>query len=232
MLCMCISDNSIATNYGGCYSANETVNLEDGTSKSMADLQVGDHVLTLATNGETTYSPVLLFFHQNSQTRADFIKLHLTNGSESITLTPNHLIYFTTNNKALITDLTAGFARHAAVGTYLYLKDINGHFVFKTIEKVETLKLNGIYAPLTKEGTVVVNNVYTSCYAHINHHGIAHTMLAPFRWLHTFDSWLGESQHLNTADTVITTSSGVHWYAEILHSLAPYVIPHYLLYSS
>ena len=37
-------------------------------------------------------------------------------------------------------------------------------------------------APLTEQGTIIVNNVHTSCYAIVKSHTVGHIALAPYRW--------------------------------------------------
>ncbi|CAF4946530.1 unnamed protein product, partial [Rotaria socialis] len=70
----------------------------------------------------------------------------------------------------------------------------------------------GYVAPLTVEGTLIVNNVAASCYATIDSHYIAHTVLAPMRWWY---SLFGKSSSM----------IGVHWFPQILYEMTTYLIP-------
>ena len=51
------------------------------------------------------------------------------------------------------------------------------------IVSVNYVNRQGIYAPLTREGNIVVNSVVASCYAVISDHDMAHWSFAPVRWL-------------------------------------------------
>ena len=46
------------------------------------------------------------------------------------------------------------------------------------VVKITKTKRAGAYAPLTLEGTIVVDNALASCYAIIDDHRLAHTTLA------------------------------------------------------
>ena len=48
------------------------------------------------------------------------------------------------------------------------------------------MKKTGAYAPLTLEGTIIVDNALASCYAVIDDHRLAHTTLAPLRFLYQY----------------------------------------------
>lgn len=58
------------------------------------------------------------------------------------------------------------------------------------IVSVNYVTRNGIYAPLTREGNIVVNSVVASCYAVISDHDMAHLSFAPVRWLNYLHEWL------------------------------------------
>lgn len=48
----------------------------------------------------------------------------------------------------------------------------------------------GIYAPLTREGNIVVNSVVASCYAVISDQDLAHMSFAPVRWFSYLKEWI------------------------------------------
>lgn len=61
---------------------------------------------------------------------------------------------------------------------------------FDQIVSVNYVTRKGIYAPLTREGNIVVNSVVASCYAVISDHELAHMSFAPVRWLSYLSEFL------------------------------------------
>lgn len=60
---------------------------------------------------------------------------------------------------------------------------------FDQIVSVDYITRKGIYAPLTREGNIVVNSVVASCYAVISDHYMAHMSFAPVRWFSYLNEW-------------------------------------------
>lgn len=61
---------------------------------------------------------------------------------------------------------------------------------FDQIVSVNYVNRKGIYAPLTREGNIVVNSVVASCYAVVSDHHLAHLSFAPVRWFSYLREWL------------------------------------------
>ena len=61
---------------------------------------------------------------------------------------------------------------------------------FDEITKIDFINREGIYAPLTREGNIVVNSVVASCYAVISDQDLAHLSFAPVRWFSYMHEWL------------------------------------------
>ena len=172
-----------------CFPASATVELEDGSHKTMAAVQIGDRVL--ATTGE--YSPVYMFSHRLDAAKAAFVTLEAGSGV-NLQLTPDHYVYV---NGALAAASTV------AVGDALTLRDGSA----ATVTKVHTTWAQGLYNPHTMHGDIVVNGVQTSTYTTGIAPALAHAALWPVRALY--------AAGVSVADTT-TFAAGSQLLADIL----------------
>ena len=106
-------------------------------------------------------------------------------------------------------------AKHIGTGMNIYIMNDDGVLISETISNVTDVVKRGYVAPLTEEGTLIVNDVAASCYATIKSHYIAHAILAPMRW------WYNLFGMSNTSDERI----GIHWFPKILYEMTTFFIP-------
>lgn len=131
------------------------------------------------------------------------------------------------------------FASQIEIGDSVITTDGDRHLIDKVIN-VKNSRDQGVYAPLTAEGTVVINDVVASCYAVVNSHSLAHFVYGPLRLYHNFElsfKRLWESMFkpflvVKHSQERSTAKIGIHWYANFLYDLAEYVLPSSLLYPS
>lgn len=196
--------------------------LEGGGRKPVADLRPGERVLALADNdsgGELAYTEVLTFLDRDPATWRLFYSLH-TEAGPRLTLTAAHLVFVSEGNcsegaepdRAALRTVYAGDARpgqcvlvsggRAGAGARLSL-----------ITRVRVQKGQGAFAPLTQQGSLVVDGVLASSYAVLEQHAVAHWAFWPLRLAHRWGWAGGQSQ-----------GHGVHWYPRLLHWLGRMVL--------
>ena len=167
-----------------CFPGSSHVSLPDGSTKSLADVRVGDHVLV----SDGTYEPVLDFIHLQRDTQVPYLRITSQNMSKALDISADHLIFlFEKGDEAV-------FAGELRVGDRLNMVLSNGVIVPDNIINIERVTLTGLYAPLTPSGKIVVDGVLTSNYAAINNHRLAHRTMTIYRfWIRTFGSSVKES---------------------------------------
>jgi hedgehog protein len=94
----------------------------------------------------------------------------------------------TVSNDLLRSRLKATFAYKAQIGDWIVVTDASGRAQPQRIVDVSVVHKRGVYAPLTSQGTLVVDNVVVSCYAVIDDQSLAHWAFAPIRILNNIQS--------------------------------------------
>jgi len=144
----------------------------------MKDLKVGDEVLTVNKHNEAVYDVVYGFLHRETEKVATFLELHLDNGF-CLRLTPNHMLYKSTEDGSTVVP-----AYKIEAGDNVFVVSSSGSMDIQTVSHVTEREMNGIYAPVTFGGNIVVDGVLASCYAEhdvMSDQRVAHTVLAPLR---------------------------------------------------
>ena len=169
-----------------CFPSKSKVWLENVTKPvSMVDLSRGDKVLTWNPDSQMLeYSPVIMFNHVNVNETAEFFQLQNENGT-SLHISSGHFIFTFENN---LSTWTSKPADHATPGDkMLSLDATTGQVQLTTIRSIQKLTLQGFYAPVTLNGTIIVDDIMASCYGFVSGYGrlsghsVAHAGMAPMR---------------------------------------------------
>uniref|UniRef100_A0A672IR50 Hedgehog protein n=1 Tax=Salarias fasciatus TaxID=181472 RepID=A0A672IR50_SALFA len=217
--CSVKSDHSVAAKSGGCFPAEALVTLEGGGQKPISDLRPGDRVLSSSGSdgcGPLAFSEVLTFLDRDRTTPRLFHTLQTDSGAR-LSLTAAHLIFVSEGNCSEGAEPARGALRTAYAGDarpgqcVLVAEGAAGRSHregrLSRISRVGVTRGRGAFAPLTRQGTLVVDGVVASCYAAVDQHTLAHWAFAPLRLFH---SWTG---------TAGGHGDGVHWYSQVLHWL-------------
>ncbi|XP_030768223.1 sonic hedgehog protein A [Sitophilus oryzae] len=227
--CSVKSESSQAAKYGGCFTGESTVLTSTGVQRPLSQLRVGESILaTDPSTKKLVFSEVLLFLDYDPTQNRQFLHITLKSG-RTLTVTPNHLVS--------LTDGRTVFAETLVVNQKLLVSDSVETLNEDIIINITRVYRRGVYAPLTRAGTVVVNGIVASCYATVDSQDIAHYAFMPLRlvWnvkLGLYRVWTLLNKPLegwkrNAADEISKKQPdvGVHWYAKVLYSAATYLIP-------
>ncbi|KAI1732429.1 hint module domain-containing protein [Ditylenchus destructor] len=157
-----------------CFTGDSTVLTSNGVVKTMGELKIGDWVLS-SNSEKLVYSQVESWSHRLPNIVTDFLKIELSDGS-TLKITAKHYLYKISscsngkaNSPAAFNRLFKKFvsADNVEVGDCLYvLPNANERkFYQREVINISTVRERGIFAPMTNNGDIVVNNVLVSCYA-------------------------------------------------------------------
>lgn len=230
----------MAAKSGGCFPGWATVHLEQGGTKPVKDLQPGDRVLAADDQGRLLYSDFLTFLDRDDSAKKVFYVIETREPRERLLLTAAHLLFVAPPNDTAEGAPSGGAPERRA----LYASRVRpGQRVYVVTERdgerrllpaaVHSVSLReeaaGAYAPLTAQGTILIDRVLASCYAVIDEHGWAHRAFAPFRLAHTLLKALapartdrGAGDHGGAAEA--RAPAGVHWYSQLLYRLGTWLL--------
>ncbi len=177
-----------------CFAADATVELENGETKTMVQLQVGDRVRT----SKDTFSDVHFFSHDDAevgigsvgaavqrlrvclfppsspapQATSTFTILTTASGHQ-IAMTGKHYIpLHPARNLTRASQVRVGHLLELADGTT------------SPVVRVHTERRTGLFNPHTLDGQIVVDGVVASCYTGSIEPTLAHGLLWPLRTLY------------------------------------------------
>ena len=214
--------------------------------KAMGELVEGDLVQVMKSDGSISFSKMLMFLHYDPSPWRPFVHLH-TSGGANLIITPSHLLLhapLTKNSTVVLKEVLqeANYipAENVQLGDFLIVVE-NSVLTLQQVIEVQVEYAFGEYAPLTTEGTVIVEGVVASCYAQAKSHTIAHLALAPVRVMDAVSSLLrisyteGSSSlssrsilPKDNSTSCLEESSPrnpIHWYPKGLHTLTEWVMP-------
>ncbi|KAL9985811.1 hypothetical protein ACROYT_G008259 [Oculina patagonica] len=167
---------------GGCYPASAIFVDKHGCRRQMASLQIGEEVQAII-NNEIRTEPVITFIHHQPEVIQEFLKI-TTRTNNILKITEDHLLFVEKFGQA-----TAIPARDVKVGDTVYIRGKHG--VGKdAVQSTSTVYEKGVYAPVTLSGTILVNDVHTSCYFDVLSHEWSHRAMGVARAVHYVSPWM------------------------------------------
>lgn len=162
----------------GCFSGSSLVMVQGKGPVPMDQAQIGDMVLTSAAG----YEPLYAFGHYKAEKNSEFLKIKTT--VDTLEITAEHLLNVVGKAHPVRAD---------SVNVGDSLVSIEGD---ARVLKTSTITSQGLFAPLTPSGKIVVNNIVASSYIaltdtdseiisfgpfSISHSDGVHVVLSPFR---------------------------------------------------
>ena len=134
---------------------------------------------------------------------SDYISI-VNNLNESLTISAYHLLFVFRDQEDIYG--RSIYAKDVIAGQYVKVyHEQRQRTILSRVKSVSHRRGSGAYAPLTRKGTLIVDNMYVSSYADVQSHYLAHVALAPFRVLYNLSPKWGSS-----------FETEYHWYVRIL----------------
>lgn len=195
-------------------------------------MRLGDRIAALDFRGDIVYSEVIAFLDRSLTERRQFVWL-TTESGRMLTLTPAHLV--------LVEGRSSVFAGRVQPGDKILVRDpadeneVEHRLRWDKVMDSRLVLEEGIYAPLTTEGTLLVDDVVASCYAIVDNQDLAHLAFLPYRIWSSLKSFvsrltLEDTRYPDIRQDSRTTKEGIHSYASFLYWVSSYVTPVRMIY--
>ena len=166
----------------GCFPGSAMFIDKHGQQRNLSSMHIDDEVQVIA-NNEMRFEPVITFIHRQPEVMQEFLQIN-TERNNILKITEDHLLFVEKIGKA-----KAIPARDVKVGDTLYVRA--SHSVEKdAVLSISKVYDEGVYAPVTLSGTILVNNVHTSCYFDVLSHEWSHRAMGVARAVHYVSPWI------------------------------------------
>ena len=162
---------------GGCYPHSATFLDRFSTRRSMESLSIGEEVQILGKEGSVCYDTVYMIIQHEPGVSREFICITTTRGKK-LKITKDHLVFVKDGER-----FAAIPARDVMVGDKVQTVD-NGLPVEDSVEYINKVFEKGAYAPITMSGTMLVDDVHTSCFFDVLSHSSSQLAMSVVRKLY------------------------------------------------
>ena len=168
---------------GGCYPGSATFKDIHGRARRMDCLKVGDKVQVFTKQG-ISLEPVVTFIHRQPELMQEFLKI-TTLKKKFLQITEDHLLFVTKGGQP-----SAIPARDVSIGDTVYVRGDQGEVETDAVETIRFVYEKGAYGPVTLSGSILVNDVHTSCYFDVLSHEWSHRAMGIARVIYHVSPWM------------------------------------------
>ena len=171
---------------GGCYPGSATVIDILGRRRRMDSLKVEDKVQVMTSEG-IRVDPVITFIHRQPEVLQEFIRIATLKKRKILLITEDHLLFVEKGGRASTIP-----AREVSIGDTVYVKGDQDALETDVVQSISSVTEKGVYAPVTLSGTILVNDVHTSCYFDVLSHEWSHRATGVARAVYHVSPWMVE----------------------------------------
>ena len=176
-------EDNIRREKGGCYPGLAIFMDACGRRRRMESLQVGEEVQVI-TNNEIVTEPVMTFIHRQPDVFQQYLKI-TTFTKKILKITEDHLLFVEKEGEA-----TAIPARDVTIGDTVFVRGDLGALERDAVQNISHVHEKGVYSPVTLSGTILVNDVLTSCYFDVLSHESSNKAMGIARAVYHVSPWM------------------------------------------
>jgi hypothetical protein len=201
----------------------------------MAELRMGDKVLSVRADGSTFFDEIYMFGHKDMTAEVPFVLLE-TDGGAALRLTQDHHLHVQRPHSAAWSVIPASAAKVGDVVLVLRSGQTNTTVSHRIVSK-STVMDRGLFNPYTLHGSIVVDGVLASCHSSFAVDGLFSLLgvplpdgyqfvFAPIRALFRFlgPARMASVEFVIDAVAEAITTTGVSWISPLLGNLAMIVV--------
>jgi len=200
-----------------CFPSSATVETVDG-KRRVGELHSSTcSLLTFTPGGLVKKDTFLTFLHFDPSVMATYLAISCKNG-KTLLISPEHLLFVSISGGSS----TPVPAKEVEIGNSLTCFNENGHPLLTEVVEIREVEERGVFSPLSKSGTLLVDGFLVSCYAHVGSltHEMAHASFAPLRfWFKSKHMYNKLMQTRKRANVQKVPRVGIHGYANGLINL-------------
>jgi desert hedgehog protein len=147
-----------------CFPGEATVALEDGTTRRMDELRIGDRVAVIRPDGTRSFDDVYLFTHKDGAASGRYLTLTLASG-RTLSLSPRHFIPVATDVAASWEGRIVKAADELREGDIVWHEAADGSMASAAVTAITSQSRVGLYNPLTMGGSILVDGVAASAHS-------------------------------------------------------------------
>lgn len=150
-------------NAPACFPSDAIVKLENGSNKTVGQLEIGDKVQVVTESGEIAYEDIYLFTHNDPFYIGEYIELTLISGKK-LELSPRHFIPVSADGTDAWQPQNLAAANEVALNDVVWYLD-HGQLASSKVAFIDTKYTKGAFNPMTSSGMIVVNGVVASTHS-------------------------------------------------------------------
>jgi len=178
-----------------CFAATEQVTLENGATKAIAEVAVGDRILTVNAKGAQVYSDVAYLPHGKNDQATLFTYIQTSSGRD-VKMTRDHVL-----PAGACSAHTLPYKAAAAVAQGECVDTVNGR---EAVVSVSTVAGKGVYTAIPMVDLLVVNGIVATPFG-----GVNPTLANVYYNLHRLSYVLTEKAGISTVGALQYATEGV-----------------------